>query len=357
MNIKTLLSAAVMLLGATFNGQAQTVNSNGTNFFVKGTMKITYAARSNPKEWALTNTYKLNINVANSAVFYGDIFEIPFKDGWTSDQPGKLVYNLKCAVVNPRNTAQIVDVGGLTGVVPVSENNVYNFDQGILKLVVLGRGNASGFESKFTGMALGKPPATKQGVLSKITKEVLTIGQSNKGKVVTTQVKNYDKMEFINHKLAAGPVGKYPDAVVSGVMVYDYDRYVWYFVNLTLSYGWEGKAVQDRISGNIQWKEQPVKGGIREGEYIFDVRINEPPINEAALFAAPSSEEDFFTVDTGSNALVGGIKYRDQMQDGSPVVSDAVIDVRGQGNEVTPQRGMHITKMLLLSSVVPFNAE
>lgn len=352
MKIKSLLLTTVLLLGAAFNGRAQT----NPPFSIKGTMKITYSARSNPKEWMLTNIYKLNINVANSAAFYGDIYEIPFKDGWTSDQPGRLVYALKCAVINPRNPAQMVDVGQLSGIVPVSQKNVYNFDSGTLKISVLGRGNASSFESKFTGVALGKPPKVAEGVLSKIQKEVLTIGQSNKGKVVTAQVKNYDKMEFQNHKLAAGPVGKYPDSIVNGVMVYDYDRYVWYFVNLTISYGWEGRAVQDRISGNIQWKEDPIKGGFRDGTYTFDVRVNEPPINEAAMFTAPSNEEDFFVTDTGSNALVGIIKYRDQMAGDSPVVSDAIIDLKTQG-QVSAQTGMNLAKLIMLSAVVPVNAE
>lgn len=318
--------------------------------FIKGTIDVRYNTRVTPDTEGVTDKYTLNINVSNSAQFRGTIdFRPLVKKTFGENQRSAVIYNIDCDIVNPNNPAQTRNVGKLVGNVPVDENNVYRFQEGDLKINVFAMGSAQAFEGKYTGLALGKPPA-KKGWFNTITDAVNIT--SNK---VTIAVTKYDKMEFQNHELCVGPVAIYPTVRVNGEMLYDYNRSAWYLRNIAAVYSSTGQAVNDTLSGNIRWVESPNRKTNGEGEYQFDIRVNEPPASEAALFTGPADESAFFANDVKIPGLVGTMKYKDTMSKGT--VTSSVITVDLVGNQLTKQQTMYLFKLLLLSSVVPLNAE
>jgi hypothetical protein len=174
-------------------------------------------------------------------------------------------------------------------------------------------------------------------------------------KGVAISVSKYDKMEFQQHVLASGPVQIYPEVTVNGSLIYDYGRSAWYFQNVTVAYTIEGRRMQDTLTGNIRWVESANRKSNGEGEYQFDIRVNEPPPSEAAVFAAPSDESAFFATDNLISALVGTMKYKDTLNGDSVVASAVTIDLTG--NKLTKQQTMYLCKLLFLSAIVPLNAE
>ena len=323
---------------------------------VKGDMTIRFNTRtqlnSDGKPRAgVEDIYGLNLNVADSAIFKGTINYRPTILGsvYGVNQTAQLTFSLDTDVVNPANHAQTRNVGKLSGIVPIDEKNVYHFANGNAAITVFGAGTAKGFESKFAGVALGKPPAVSG--LAKLQQEALRIVNS-KGAI---SVAKYDKMEFQQHVLAAGPVQIYPEATVNGILVYDYARTAWYFQGITVSYTADGKALRDSLTGNIRWVESPNRKTTGEGEYQFDVRVNEPPPSEAAVFAGPTDESAFFATDDVTPALVGTVKYKDTLS-GDDTTSSS-IQISLTANKLTKQQVMYLCKLLFLSSVVPFNSD
>ena len=329
--------------------------------FIKGEVAIKFNTRTTTdgdgkvKE-GVTDKYSLSVNVANSALFRGTIQYTPLISNMvSSSQLAHLDYSIECDVVNPKNPNQTRNVGRLFGTVPVDDKNVYRFGEGNLKLVVFPVGTAKGFESNFKGLALGKPPGSSEGFLSKLKKEALSITKSINGKTVAISVTKYDKMEFQAHVLAAGPVQIYPEAVVNGSMIYDYGRTAWYFDNVTITYAVDGRQYQDKLTGNIRWIEAANRASTGEGEYQFDVRVNEPAQTEASVFAGPADESAFFSTDDSIPALTGVMKYKDTLSGETVTASAVTVDLKG--NKLTKQQAMYLAKLLLLSAAVPLNAE
>lgn len=329
--------------------------------FIKGEMAIKFSTRTNtdsdgkPKE-GVNDRYTLSVNVANSALFRGTIEHTPFISKLVgSSQLAKLTYTVDCDVVNPRNPSQTRNVGRLFGTVPVDDKNTYRFADGDLKLVVFPMGTAKGFETAFKGLAVGKPPASSEGFMSKLKKEALNITRSVNGKNVALAVTNYDRMDFRSHVLAAGPVQIYPEATVNGGMIYDYGRTAWYFDGVTITYVLDGRQYQDKLTGNIRWIESANRAASGEGEYQFDIRVNEPAQSESSVFSGPADESAFFAQDEAIPALTGVMKYKDTMNGESVSASAVTIDLKG--HKLTKQQGMALAKLLLLTVVVPLNAE
>jgi hypothetical protein len=268
-------------------------------------------------------------------------------------QAGKLTYALDCDVINPNNPAQTRNVGRLYGVVPVDKNNVYGFADGTLRISVFGMGTAKGFDSKFAGVALGKPPAQSASFFSKL--KSLSFTKQVNGKTVAIAVSKYDKMEFQAHVLAAGPVPIYPEVTVNGSMIYDYGRSAWYFQNVTAIYAVDGHRLQDTLTGNIRWVESPNRKTNGEGEYQFDIRFNEPPPSESSVFAESSDESAFFSTDDQIAGLTGTMKYKDTMSGDSVIASAVTVGLTG--NKLTKQQAMYLCKLLFVSTIVPLNAE
>ncbi len=344
MKLKSILSL-VLCVGMASVGLAQEDVT-----FIKGDLNIRYDSRINADsngipEKDTSDVYTINLNVSNSSAYRGTIVAVPYVAGGTfsSNQLGSLTYSIESDVINPKNPAQIKKgIGKLFGVVPVSENNVYDFTAGSVKSTTFSSGQGRGLESRFSGIAVGKPPVKKVGLIDAVKKELKMTNAKGKSISVT----KYDKMEFQSLVIPAGPIQIYPESIVSGVMIYDYGRSAWYFQNVTISYtGADGRRIQDTIAGNIRWNKD---------QYDFDVHVNEPVSTEASVFT-DSDESSFFAVDTSIPALTGTMKYKDTVTGGKVLASSVTIDL--VGNKLTKQQTMYLNKLIFLVSVVPLNAE
>lgn len=322
--------------------------------FIKGTMDIKFNSRTTP---GALDSYTLNLNVSDSALFRGSITNTPIQTGAFDrvTRQASIAYNIDCDVVNPANPSQTRNVGRLYGRVPIEASGKYRFDTSTLKVSVVPIGRAQGFESKYGGVAEGRPIAGELGLLKSLKKEVQIISRKVGSKTVSVPVRKYDKMTFISHVIGAGPVQYYPAITVNGTMMYDYDRYCWFFQDVRIAYTEDSKPVEDKITGSIRWIEKPKSGTSREGEYQFDVRINEVPATASDVFAGSSDEAAFFQVDDSLTALTGAMKYKDVMQGDSP--SSSLVSVELTGNKLTRQQCMNFAKLILLTCVVPLNAE
>lgn len=354
------LSLLAFAFSATVGVTAQTPQPQTyPDTFIKGNLNIRFDTRlsEKPTEGAV-DTYTFNVNVSNSARFGGTITQLPTIQGalYGVKQAGQLSFDLKTDVINPKNPTQMRNVGKVFGIVPVSPSNVYDFTNGTLKTQVFAIGTAKGFDSKFSGLALGKPPTPSDSVLSKLKKEAINFTKTVGGQTMTIAVTKYDVMQFQQHVLAGGPVQIYGEVTVNGTMVYDYDRSSWYFQHVSVQYWDNGRQMQDTLSGDIRWVEDDNRKTNGIGEYDFDIRINEPPPNESAVFSQPSDESAFFATDTSVQGLVGTMKYKDTMTSDGNVTASAV-DIDLKGNKLTKQQAMYLCKLLLFSTVVPLNAE
>ncbi len=345
MKIKSIFASLFLALAASAQTNVET--------FVKGTLNINYASRTSP---SAKDVYTLDMNVANSANFGGSITYTPLVKGLVGiSQPASLSYEIACDVINPKKPEQRRNVGRIYGAVPISPEGIYNFNNGSLRIGVVGMGSARAFEGKFGGHALGRPLIKADGWLDKLKNQAVNIQKTVNGKTITLSVKKYDKMSYRSHVLAQGPVQMYPEATVNGDMLYDYSRYVWYFQNVTVSYFINGRQVADRLTGNIRWVESPNRKANGEGEYQFDIRVNEPPPSESAIFAVASDESAFFETDSSIPSMTGAMKYKDTMQGETVTASAVQVDL--QGNKLTKEQAMNIFKLVMLTSIVPINAE
>lgn len=312
---------------------------------VNGTLGIQYNSRVTA---GARDIYTLDLNYSDSAVFRGTITNTPIIVGtFGVIRNASLNYQLDVDVVNPSNPAQRRNVERLVGVVPITPEGVYTYTW--LKVLPIGQG----FERAYEGRAEGKPIYKPKGWLDTLKKEAQRF---NKGGVSIT-VTNYDVMNFSGHKMAAILSSLYPEAMVNGRMLYDYSRYTWLFQDVAVNYAVDGVLKVDKISGSIRWLEKPKAGSSRDGEYQFDVRINEP-VSEGSTFAGAkqaSSEASFFEVDNTIPALTGTMRYRDSFTGEKVTTSSVTIDLKGNG--LTRQQGMNLTKLILLSAIVPMNAE
>ena len=350
--MKKLFAPALVLVFAL---SAMAQSTNGPTF-VKGTLDIKYNSRQSDKPVkGVKDLYTVNINVCNSALFHGTITDQPqIIEGMFSKsvtQPRLVNYDLALDVVNPKNSAQTKNVGRLFGNVPIASDGTYKYDSGTLSVDVLPIGQAPGFSSKFTGSAVGKPMGRPANWLDTFKGNAVSITRSVGGKITTVVLKKYDRMQFQNVVLGAGPMQAYPQVTVNGEMLYDYDKNCWFFNNVSLIYG----RNRDTLTGTIRWTESPQRKSNGEGEYQFDVRANEPPPSESAAFAPPSDESAFFESNTSLPALVGTMKYKDVVRGDTTLNSQVVIDL--QGNNLNKQQIMALTKVIIFAAVVPMNAD
>ncbi len=354
---------AISLLSLSFAALAfaQQTAAPAAETFIKGEATIRFNTRTatdsdgKPKE-GVADKYTMSVNIANSALLRGTVDHTPSISKLVgSSQPARLDYTIECDVVNPKNPAQTRNVGRLFGTVPIDNKNVYQYSEGNLKLVVFPVGTAKGFESTFKGLALGKAPASSEGFFAKLKTEAMNITKMVNGKAVAIAVTKYDQMEFKGHVLSSGPVQIYPETQVNGSMIYDYGRTAWYFNNVTVSYNLDGRQYSDKLTGNIRWVEAPNRAASGEGEYQFDIRVNEPAQTEAAAFTGPADESAFFSTDDTIPALTGVIKYKDTLAGETVTASALTVDLKG--NKLSKQQAMYLAKLLFISLVVPLNSE
>jgi hypothetical protein len=344
MNLKSLIFTATLTLACALNATAQ------SNLTVKGEIDIKFNSRN---QRGANDVYTLRVNVANSALFQGTITDTPqLIDGWMSKkitQPRSLSYDINCDVVNPKNPAQTKNVGRMYGKVGIDSDGTYRYDNGTLTVDILPIGNAGGFSSKFGGLATGKPLMRPSNWLETLTCSTVNITRNVNGKTMTVALKRYDKMDFRQHVIGAGPVQIYQPVTVNGELLYDYDKSCWFFNNLTMQYADAGMVKIDRLSGTIRWDK-------KASAYDFDVRVNEPPPKDTAAFEMKASDESsFFETDTTIPALTGTMKYKDSTRGDVTMASMVTIDL--VGNNITKQQLMSLCKIIIFSSVVPMNAD
>jgi len=343
----------LIICAFAFALQAFAIDGNLPPTFIQGGIDIRYNSRNQRNAPGVVDRYTLYANVNNSVAFSGSIVQTPriMSAGFISKnlvQKGKLDFDISCDVINPKNTNQTRNVGKIFGEVPVDENNIYRFENGTARIIVLPLGVAKGFESKFRGLALGKPPVKSQSSIDKLVSEAVNITKNINGKAVKIAIAKYDKMGFQSHILAAGPVQIYPESTVNGDMLYDYARSAWHFQNVSILYSVDGKRLEDKLTGTVRWVENA-------NEYQFDIRVNEPPPSEAAVFAGASDESAFFETDTSIPSLTGVMKYKDTKAGDTVTASQVTINL--VGNKLTKQQSMNLFKLIILSSIVPINAE
>lgn len=353
--MKKLITLSVVILALNALGQTNIPT------FIKGVMEINYGThRGSVPTIADKDVYNMSINVCNSALFHGTITDSPLiMGGWTGGtvvQKRSLYYDVACDVVNPKNPAQTKNVGRLFGTVPIDQTGEYRYDSGNLEISVLPMGSAGGFDRKFTGTAAGKPLIRPANWMDTMQRSVVNITRSVGGKTMTVVLKKYDKMEFRQALLGAGPVQIYQDVTVNGEMLYDYDKNTWFFNNITVQYA-TGEVVKiDRLTGNIRWLPDADRKQTGLGQYEFDIRVNEPPPNENAAFTASKDDESsFFVNDTSVPSLTGTMKYKDTMRGDTTFASNVAIDL--VGNNITKQQTMVLCKMIIFAAVVPMNAD
>ena len=361
----TALSFA--LIGMSANAQ--------TNLSVKGSLNIKYNTHMNPSGTkGIQDIYDLNINVANSALFRGKITDRPqIIEGWVSKavvQPRSLKYDVDCDVVNPKNPAQTMNIGRMYGFVPITSDGVYNYNGGNLVVDILPRGNAGSFTSKFSGTAAGKP-LVRPSNWSDTIRETVNISRMVNGKPMTVALKRYDKMEFNGVVLGQGPVQMYQPVTVNGTMLYDYDKKCWFFNNLTVQYAEGNYTKLDRIAGTIRWipDAKRASGGNGNGQYEFDIRVNEPVSDGSAVFSTAANDESaFFSSDSTIPGLTGTMKYKDTFVPGTAdpskdptgenaVTETSVVTVDLNGSNINKQQVMVLAKMIIFASVIPMNSD
>lgn len=335
-----------------------------TPLFIKGTMDIKFnASFDHPGEAGFRDVYMLNINVDNSVVFHGKIQDQPqLITGWVSKgitQPRRLTYDVDCDVVNPKNTAQTLNVGSMHGTVPILPDGTYfyNSDNDPLVIDILPRGNAGGFTGKFRGTASGHPLNRPASFLDTLQCETVNITRQINGKTSTVTLTKYDKMTFNNTVLAEGPVQFYQPVTVNGEMLYDYKKKCWFLNNMTAQYYGCTNGIGDKLSGTIRWVPDANRKSNGQGEYDFDVRVNEPIPNPDSAFAAPADESSFFDSNNTTPGLVGTMKYKDTLplaDDDSTTHSAVTIDLTG--SNISKQQLIVLFKVIVLQSIVPMNS-
>lgn len=296
---------------------------------------------------------------AGTVVFTGKMLQLPTifspRLGLV-EQEGRQKFDLTVAVKNPTDlSAEPRSIGKFTGAVQIDKNGVYMYDTGTLRLGVDAIGTAATYTSPTTGRIIGTPPENRS-LVAKAKKDAVRITSNGK----TIEVTKYDRLVFENLVMSGGPFAKtFPETTVNGEMFFDYDRDAWYFNGMTLSYLVNGQRVVDKITGNIRWTEKPITGGIRDGVYNYDVRVNEGqgPVNEAAVFAAAPADEEaaFFASSASIPALAGTVSYKDRLTGETLMSSAATYNLTAQN--INRTQAMALWKLTSIYAIGPFSGE
>ncbi len=343
------------MLATALAGSAQ---SNLPPTFIKGEMDIKFDTASQPIVKGKTkDVYTLDINVANSARFYGTVTDQPqIIEGLISKavtQPRVLTYDITCDVINPANPAQRrSNVGTLHGNVPISSDGTYQYDKGTFQMDIL---TGTPHTSRFLGLAYGKPLVRPAGWEDTLRAQVSILRRNKDGSTAKVVLTKYDKMDFRNCILADGPSGNYSQVTCNGEMLYDYSKKCWFFNNFSMQYAEGGNIKMVPVTGTIRYI-QPNKQSV-DSEYDFDIRVNEPLPTEAQAFATTSSDESsFFNTDNSVPSLVGTMKYHDtRIPAGETAASHIVIDLTG--NNLSRQQTMALAKAIIFNAIVPMNSD
>ncbi len=348
----------------SFVGHAQEITENG---IITGTMEIDFPTRykvdsNGQPEKGVKDQYKLQLSVAKTQEYSGVIYRVPrltteagIVQGERETQGNQLEYSVDLTVINPNDPTQKKAVGKWVGVVPIDGNGVYDLTgttQSPHRVQIDAIGRAPAFTERYSGRLVGKPRERKASKGIQFVRKIA-------GKEVRFQVTNSDPMRFENVTLAAGPAQIYPRTTVHGSLDYDYDTGNWLTSGLKFRYSFDGKDVEDVVSGTIKWVEDPNRDSNGKGRYEFNLRFNEatanPASSEADAFAGLSDEEAFFAVDNSIPALTGTVDYVDTI-DGDGRVTQSKVTYNLNANKLTKQQIVNFIKLWLVG-IGPINDE
>ncbi|MFN0126935.1 MAG: hypothetical protein ACKV19_09670 [Verrucomicrobiales bacterium] len=358
------LAATIAMLGLSPAGLTQEPEKITQPGAISGTMNIAFNTRTNltdkgkPAKGA-KDVYEVALNVAKTTEFRGKIERQPLIVSdilGRQEQPGQLQYAINLAVFNPVDMTQKKTVGKWVGTVPINAGGIYQADgpaDSRHRISVDAIGRAPAFTDNFGGRLLGKGKKSS-GVISYIRKV--------QGKEVKMEVKNSDPMKFENLLVAAGPSQNYPKVTVNGNLDYDYETGNWLTNGIRFTYTYNGKAIEDVVSGSIKWVEDENRASNGKGQYEFNLRWNESAnaatSTEADAFAALSDEEAFFAVDNSIPSLTGTVKYEDVLRGSGDeaVPTSSKVTYALDANQLTKQQVMNFVKLWLVC-VGPTNDE
>ncbi len=336
---------------------------------ITGTMTIDFGTRTNrdandvPNEGA-RDVYTANMTILNSFLFQGDVTRQPWLPGSImggTRQQGFLQFNINTSLRNPANPAQVAILGGWVGgmqldgagkyllSVPPDGSNPLRFS--------IQAGNS--FVSNFGGEIQGRKP--RQGGLAALVEGATnyvnrTYTRVVNGQQVQVTVAGADPMSFTNVVMGAGPLEVYPETTINGSIDYDPETGNW-FLDAFASYTSGGVVYNDHYTGTIRWVEDLNREANGLGYYELNVRINEPPADEAAVFAPTTTmtaEEAFFAMMTTVPGFTGTVSYQDTFRGESVIRSVVTYDV--DANQASRIQTMNFAKLLFLI-IGPFNDE
>jgi hypothetical protein len=343
------------------------------NDVVAGTMDITFHTRTKkdstgdlkPDSAALgaKDVYKFDLTVAKTTQFTGEITRQPNLYSSTLSrlkQPAQLGFSVDLTVMNPRDVKQKRVVGKWVGTVPIdTASGAYNLGAGDadgesrLRIDVNAIGRAPAFKDLFQGRLVGKAEK-KEGLAAYTYRRVVG------SKTVEMKIAKADPMRFEGIELGKGPAESYPRTIVNGRLDYDYETGNWFTDGIRFRYSYEGKEMEDVVTGSIKWVEDPNRETNGKGYYEFNLRFNEEKskstTTEAAAFEKMSDEDAFFYVDDSVPALTGRISYVDTMISGTDSPSSSKVTFNLNANKLSKQQIMNFFKLWMVC-IGPTNDE
>jgi hypothetical protein len=339
---------------------------------INGTMTIDFKTRTTPDRSGqfvegspaagVQDTYAFDFNVAKTTQYTGKIMRQPTlytKVIRSAKQKAAISYDTTLSVLNPRDLKQKRTVGKWVGKIPIDvTTGAYDLaggkaEESGLRIAVDSIGSSPGFTDFFMGRLIGK--AEKKVDLTTYTNKRL-VGE----KTIEVVVKKSDPMKFENMTLAKGPAEIYPRTVVNGRLDYDYETGNWFTDGIRMKYSFNGKDMEDVITGSIKWVEDPNRATNGKGQYEFNLRFNEDKNKsaktEADAFKGLSDEEKFFAVDNSIPCLTGTVAYVDTMVAGSEAPSSSKVTYKLDANKLSKQQIVNFFKLWLVC-IGPTNDE
>jgi hypothetical protein len=371
-SIVAAFSAALISVALARSVSAQEIPVITEDGIIKGTMDAEFKTRTqldksgdlkeDSPAIGAKDTYAFKITVAGTTEYQGKITRQP--DLYTSliltqKQKAQLNYAVDLAVRNPKNLDERKVVGKWVGTVPIdAETGEYDLAGGAdqespLRFAINAIGKQPAFVDKFGGQLVGKAE-NKEGLSGYTYKRLIG------SKTVEVVVEKSDPMKFENLELAKGPSTNYPHTTVNGRLDYDYETGNWLTDGIRFSYNYNGKEVEDVVTGSIKWVEDENRKTNGKGYYDFNLRFNEEKnkaaTTESDAFAELSDEDAFFVVDDTIPCITGKISYEDKFISNSELPSTSKIVFALNANKITKVQAVNFFKLWMVC-VGPTNDE
>ncbi|WP_254510595.1 hypothetical protein [Anatilimnocola floriformis] len=361
--------ALVCFTAGQLRGQEQTLTEQGV---IAGTMEIDFKTRTEldstgtytegSSALGAKDTYAFKLSVAKTTEFSGKITRQPdlfTKIIRSQKQKAELSFDIGLAVRNPTNLDEKRNVGKWVGTVPINATTgAYEITGGAildspLRIAIDAVNKQPSFTDKFGGKLIGK--SKKEDNLASYTYKRL-VGN----KTVEIKVAKVDPMKFVDLELAKGPAGNYPRTTVNGRLDFDYETGNWLTDGIRFRYNFNGKDVEDIVTGSVKWVEDDNRKTNGKGEYQFNLRWNEakqaPQTTEAAAFDKLSDEDAFFAVDDSLPCMTGKIAYEDKFISGGETPASSKVTYALNANKLTKTQIVNFFKLWLVG-IGPINDE